>query len=102
VTIPQLGGTVSSTTVYVCSTASAPAGNITGNVVLSSADETSVNVAVTGTVNALPTVTAVPNQTLANGASTTAINFAGTGNTFNWVNNTPGIGLAASGTGNIA
>src|ERR1700733_10274510 len=40
-------------------------------------------------------------QTVVNGAATTAINFPGTGCVYNWVNNTPGIGLAASGTGNI-
>jgi hypothetical protein len=46
-------------------------------------------------------VTAQTNQTVANGAVTAPANFPGTGCTYNWVNNTPGIGLAASGTGNI-
>jgi len=52
-------------------------------------------------VNALPTVNAVADQIVNNGAATAAINFTGTGNTFTWVNDTPGIGLAASGTGDI-
>src|SRR5258708_2856727 len=41
-------------------------------------------------------------QIVSNGTSTTAVNFAGAGCTYNWVNDTPGIGLAASGTGDIA
>ncbi len=44
----------------------------------------------------------VANQTVCNNTATTAINFTGTATTFNWTNNTPSIGLAASGTGNIA
>jgi gliding motility-associated-like protein len=40
-------------------------------------------------------------QTVDNGSSTTAINFQSAGCIYNWVNNTPGIGLAANGTGDI-
>ncbi len=62
--------------------------------------------AFTYTVNPTATVNAVTNQTVCNGASTTAINFSSptTGGTivYNWTNNTPSIGLAASGSGNIA
>ncbi|MBL0054802.1 MAG: hypothetical protein IPP31_01175 [Chitinophagaceae bacterium] len=56
------------------------------------------------TANPLPTVNAVTDQAVCNGSLTTAVNFSGTpaGVVFNWTNNTPGIGLAASGTGNIA
>ncbi|MBK7308484.1 MAG: M36 family metallopeptidase [Chitinophagaceae bacterium] len=45
----------------------------------------------------------VPNQIVCNNSATTAVNFtSGTpGTTFSWVNNTPSIGLAANGTGNI-
>jgi len=101
VTITPSGGTVSSTTVYVRSGASASAGNISGNVTLSSPGATSQSIAVRGVVNVLPTVNAVPNQAIINGAPTMAVSFTGTGSTFNWVNDTPGIGLAASGTGDI-
>ena len=45
--------------------------------------------------------TAQSNQTVGNGAATQAVSFPTTGCVYNWVNNTPGIGLAASGTGNI-
>ncbi|MDF2432967.1 MAG: hypothetical protein JWP44_2598 [Mucilaginibacter sp.] len=100
-TIPQAGGTVNNTVVYVRSAAYAPVGNENGNVVLTSGAATQ-NVAVTATINALPTVNSVPNQTVATGAATTPVNFTGTSGTFNWVNNTPSIGLPASGSGNIA
>jgi PKD-like domain/Secretion system C-terminal sorting domain/Pregnancy-associated plasma protein-A/CARDB len=51
-----------------------------------------------------PTVAQPANQTVCNGAATSAVTFTGTvaGTTFTWTNNTPSIGLAASGTGNIA
>ncbi|MBK7305978.1 MAG: hypothetical protein IPI88_02400 [Chitinophagaceae bacterium] len=60
----------------------------------------------TVTYNAPPGCTSVdpvPNQIVCNNAATTAVNFtSGTpGTTFSWVNNTPSIGLAANGTGNI-
>ena len=56
-------------------------------------------------VNPAPSVNQPANQTLCSEANTTAITFAGSavaGTTYNWTNDTPSIGLAASGTGNIA
>jgi len=55
------------------------------------------------TVNPTPVVTQVDNQTVCNGQQTNPVLFAGNvpGTVFNWTNNTPSIGLAASGTGNI-
>ena len=56
------------------------------------------------TVNPTPSVTQPVNQTLCNAANTTAITFAGSpvaGTTYSWTNDTPSVGLAASGTGNI-
>ncbi len=97
----QSGNLANSTVVYVRSAASAPSGGITGNVVLSSAGAVSTNVAVWGTVDALPTVNYVTDQTVLNGVAITAVNFTGTANTISWTNDTPAIGLAASGTGNI-
>ena len=45
-------------------------------------------------------------QTVCNSSNTVAVNFAtnrtGGVTTYSWVNNTPGIGLAVSGSGNIA
>ena len=56
------------------------------------------------TVNPTPNVSAVSNQVVCNGANTTAVAFSGavTGTVYNWTNNTTSIGLAASGTGDIA
>jgi hypothetical protein len=57
----------------------------------------------TDTVRPTPSVNTPANQTLCNGAATTAVTFTGpvAGTVFNWTNNTPSIGLAASGSGNI-
>ncbi|MEO6254789.1 MAG: PKD-like domain-containing protein, partial [Ferruginibacter sp.] len=56
------------------------------------------------TVNPTPTVNAVSNQLLCNGSPTAAISFTGAvaGTIYSWTNNNTTIGLAASGTGNIA
>ncbi|NDB35964.1 MAG: hypothetical protein EB023_11635, partial [Flavobacteriia bacterium] len=56
------------------------------------------------TVNPTPTVAAINNQIVCNGASTTAVAFTGTvaSTVFNWTNSATSIGLAASGSGNIA
>jgi len=94
-------GTVSyQGTLYVRTAASAPAGNLSGNVTLATPGASHI-VPVSATVNALPTVNTIADQTVANGDLTAVVAFGGTGNTFSWVNNTPSIGLAASGVGNI-
>lgn len=57
------------------------------------------------TTTPAPTVNAIANQEVCHNAlPTTAISFSGSvpGTVFNWTNNTPSIGLAASGTGDIA
>ena len=53
VTVTESGGTISSTTIYVAISASAPVGNPSGNVTVASTGATTQNVAVSGTVNAL-------------------------------------------------
>lgn len=56
-------------------------------------------------IKPLPSVTAPSNQSLCKNGTTTAVTFSGSavsGTTYNWTNNTTSIGLAASGTGNIA
>lgn len=57
----------------------------------------------TVTVSVAPNVIAPPDQTVCGGANAGPYNFTNTIGTptFNWVNNNPAIGLAASGTGNI-
>ncbi len=55
------------------------------------------------TVNPIPSVNAVSDQTLCAGTSSTAVNFTGSvpGTVYSWVNSNPAIGLAASGSGSI-
>jgi gliding motility-associated-like protein len=55
------------------------------------------------TVNPIPNVDQPANQVVCNAEATNAINFTGTiiGTGFNWTNDNPSIGLAASGTGDI-
>jgi hypothetical protein len=58
------------------------------------------------TVNPTATVSSITNQVVCNGGATTAVTMASTttGGTiaYNWTNDTPGIGLAGSGSGDIA
>ena len=61
----------------------------------------SVRTSVAVTINTLPVVNAISNQTLCNVTATTAVNFTGTATSYNWTNDNTTIGLAASGTGNI-
>jgi hypothetical protein len=55
-------------------------------------------------VNPIPTVNQPANQVVCNRSNTTAVAYTGavTGTVYSWTNNTPSIGLAASGSGNIA
>ena len=54
------------------------------------------------TIDPLPTVDPVADETVCVGSNFTAVNFTGTGTTFDWTNDNVLIGLAANGTGNIA
>jgi len=58
----------------------------------------------TVTANPTPTVNAVSNQSICNGATSTAVSFTGPvwGSSFVWTNNNTNTGLAASGNGDIA
>lgn len=99
--IPQNGGNVSDVTVYVRAAASTAAGVIKGNVILSSTGVNNQTVAVSGVVKATPLVINPGNRTEENGIATQPVIFAGLGNKFTWVNDNPGIGLAASGDGEL-
>jgi len=61
-------------------------------------------VSVIVTVNPGPTVDDPADQAVCAGSLTAAVNFTGLvpGTVYNWTNDTPSIGLAASGSGNIA
>ncbi len=77
-------------------------GTVTYSITPSANDCTGTTVDVTVTVNPEPTVNTVTDQELCHNESTTAITFAGTATDFQWTNDNPSIGLAGSGTGNIA
>ena len=100
-TLNQSNGILNNTILYVRSSTTAPAGNISGNIVLSTPGGASQNVAVNGIVGVIAEVNTPVSQTLLNEAMTAAINFSGTADTYSWVNDAPSIGLAASGTGGI-
>ena len=54
-------------------------------------------------ISDLPTLNSVSDQQICEGSNFNAINFAGSpGTIFNWINDNTNIGLAATGTGNIA
>ncbi len=55
-------------------------------------------------VNPTPTINPIANQVLCNNSFTNAVSFTGSvaGTVYTWNNTTPSIGLAASGSGNIA
>lgn len=61
-------------------------------------------VSVVVTVNPTPDVDDPSDQTAWNGSATSAVNFTGSipGTVYNWINDTPSIGLASSGSGNIS
>jgi hypothetical protein len=77
VTLTQASGTVSSTTIYVRLTSSA-SGTPSGNIVCSSTGATSQNVAASGTVNALPTITLGSNPSVTNGTTTASLTYSAT------------------------
>jgi hypothetical protein len=83
-------------------TAGSTAGNttITYTLPASCGSQTSTTVV---TVNQIPTVNVINNQTDCNGVASTAVSFSGTplGTTFNWTNTNTNIGLPANGSGNI-
>ena len=95
-TLPKAGGIV-----YVRSAATAPTGNLSANVTFSSVGANSSSVPVNATIKPLPIVSQVANQTLISGNLTKAVNFAGTSPAYQWINSNPGIGIGASGSGNI-
>jgi gliding motility-associated-like protein len=56
---------------------------------------------VTTTYVALPTINSIGNQVVCAGNTTSAITFSGNASTYSWTNDSPSIGLPASGNGNI-
>lgn len=97
IALPQSGAAV-----YVRSSVTAPIGNISGNVSFSSVGANTSNAQVSATIKALPVVNAIADQTaVISGNLTAAVKFTGTSPAYKWTNSNPGIGIGASGSGNI-
>ena len=102
ITLAQSNGAINNVMVYVRSAASAPVGYIAGNVTLTSAGSADQSVQVIGMIYALPMVNQPPDQgPLPVGSMTNPVHFVGNTASYTWTNDTPGIGLPASGTGDI-
>lgn len=101
VSLRQNKGTINPVTLYIRSSSLATAGNISGDVVFASTDQSSKQT-VSATIAQAATVDAIPQQNLRTGEIAAPTAFTGLADSYTWKNNTPGIGLAASGTGNIA
>ena len=98
--ITETGGTVTNQVVYARAAATTTSGSLTGSVTLVSPGAKG-NAGVSGVVNSIPTVNRPAPQSVKSGGPTAAVDFTGTATTYTWVNDTPAIGLAASGTGNF-
>ncbi len=96
---------VASSPIAVTVPVTAPAATYAGTFTITNGNTgcTSGSYPVSITVKPIPDVAAVANQTVCNGASTTAVTFTGslTGTTFGWTNANPSIGLPATGSGDI-
>lgn len=78
-----------------------PAASGTYTLTVTDANNCTATATTNVTVHATPTLAKPANQTVCHNASTTTVNFPGP-NTYTWTNSDPSIGLAASGSGNIA
>lgn len=99
--IPASGSVVAEQTIYIRSSASAPAGELTGSIALTATDAVTQNVTVHAWVSALPTVDPVSDYVFKTNVTTDEIVFTGNATAFDWTNNNPSIGLPASGSGSI-
>jgi Secretion system C-terminal sorting domain/HYR domain len=99
-TLTQSGGTVNATTIFVRMAASAT-GTPSGNITLASTGVTTVNVAVSGTVNSLPatpTITAGGPTTFCTGDNVVLTSSSATGNVWSTGATTPSITVTTAGT----
>jgi large repetitive protein len=100
ITLPQTGGSVANTAIYVRMAASAT-GTPAGNITLASTGVTTINAAVSGTVNpvpATPTITAAGPTTFCAGGSVVLTSSAATGNLWSTGATTQSITVGTSGT----
>jgi gliding motility-associated-like protein len=101
VAITKSGNAVNNVLVYVRSAASDTAGNMSGDVLLTSGGAANQTVAVNGVVNMLPVLAPIPNQKVNNGDTANTVKLPAGASAYTWTNNNSSIGLAAAGAGNI-
>jgi len=99
--LKQIGGAVISVPIYIRTSASDPVGPLSGSVQLTTPGATADGVPIIGLVNPLPTINSMPDVSYNNGNTALPITFTGNAEIYSWTNDSPGIGLPASGTGNI-
>lgn len=87
------------TTVYVRLSASAPSGQVTGNVAIQTLDGPGKMVPVNGIVYEVAFVNPISDQLFTHNTLTAPVEFVGTGATYLWMNSNLAIGLDASGSG---
>jgi len=94
-------GVVNNTVIYVRTSSTDAPGPVSNRIQLTSPNAGTQAPPVSGTVNKSTGVNPVSSVTYNNGDVTKPISFTGSANSYSWTNDTPGIGLPASGTGNI-
>jgi gliding motility-associated-like protein len=99
--LPVTSGNLATVPVYIRLTAGDAIGPVNGIVVLTSPGAQTISVPVSGLVTVNPTMPKVADQAYFNGDPVPAFSFTGNANTFTWINDTPSIGLPASGTGEL-
>lgn len=100
-TLTPINSGIGNTVVFVRSAATASQGVVSGLIIVSTSGSADVEISVRGIIRPVPTVDPVADQLISNNTQTSPVTFSGTGNEFAWFNDTPSIGLPASGTGNI-
>ncbi|GBL36182.1 mucin-22 [Filimonas sp.] len=98
------GLSINSATGLIDLSASASGTYIVTNFIAAANGCASVSATTNVTIDSTTILTDPADQVRCNNSATAAVNFVSTvaGSTYSWVNNTPSIGLAANGTGNIA
>ncbi len=94
-------GKVENTTLYIRSAASSNTGGKSGTIVLTSVGSLTHKFSLDSWVYPDPDINKVANKQALADSLIEEIRFSGAANHFSWTNSEPGIGLAASGNGNI-
>lgn len=99
--IKPVNGNTPATTVYARSSMTAPAGDISGDVILSSQGAYPVTVSLSGEITAIPYVNAPADVTVPDGRMINAITFSGMAPGYTWTNDNTAIGIPAAGTAGL-